>query len=70
MKHFVDDGRGCREVWLDGVLLDHVVECDTDTAIAVIACQPIRPEGDGIALERIHGDTLVVRSIENDKNSI
>lgn len=70
MKHFVDDGRGNREVWLDGMLLDHVVECDTDAAIAVLACQPIRPEGEGIALERVHGDTLVVREIGKESQTI
>ena len=40
--HSGDDGRGLRDVFVDGVLCDDVTFADTELGIAVIAAQPLR----------------------------
>ena len=70
MKHSVNDGRGLREVWLDGMLLQYVVECDDDAASALTNRYPFTAI-DGVLVQEVwKGCTMVVRSIEDTKNSI
>lgn len=71
MKHSYDDGRGRREVWLDGMLLTHVIECDTDRATALVSCQPLQIDADGyIKREWVQGECMVVVQIENDSQNV
>ena len=43
--HWADDGRGQREVFLDGQRIECVTYCDTKAGIAVVADMPLRSTG-------------------------
>lgn len=68
MKHVWDDGRGQREVWLDGFMLERVVECDDDVATAVVIDPHLRVVDGDVIRHTLKGDCLVVLRIQ--KNSI
>lgn len=70
MKHSVHDGLGPREVWLDGVLLERVVACDDDAALAIVTRYPYVVSNGELMVDALHGDTLVVRSIGNESQKV
>jgi len=59
--HWADDGRGQREVFLDGKRIDCVTYCDTKAGIAVVADMPLRcTDGMHIDYSSVRGDITVV----------
>lgn len=70
MKHSYDDGRGPREVWLDGFLLDQVIECDTDTRVALVTRQPIQVFAGVVQRDALKGCVMVVREIGNESKKV
>ncbi|MFW9088196.1 hypothetical protein ACOI7N_27120 [Pseudomonas sp. P2758] len=62
--HWADDGRGQREVFLDGRRIDCVTYCDTKAGIAVVADMPLRStDGKHIDYRPVWGEIKVI-SIE------
>lgn len=62
--HWADDGRGQREVFLDGKRIDCVTYCDTKAGIAVVADMPLRStDGKHIDYRPVWGE-ISVRGIE------
>ena len=59
--HNGDDGRGLRDVFVDGALCDDVTYADTELGIAVMATQPLRvlPGTDYIDQIAVMGDVRV-----------
>ena len=58
--HWADDGRGQREVFLDGKRIDCVVYCDTEAGIAVVADMPLRStDGNHIDYHPVWGEIKV-----------
>lgn len=60
MKHHYLDGRGFREVWLDGMLLDAVIECDDEAATALYMDKPFKFVDGEVPKVQIQGDVMVV----------
>ncbi|MEA1029428.1 hypothetical protein PSH58_15585 [Pseudomonas hefeiensis] len=59
--HWADDGRGQREVFLDGERIDCVTYCDTKVGIAVVAEMPLRcTDGKHIDYRPVWGEINVV----------
>lgn len=59
--HWADDGRGQREVFLDGERIDCVTYCDTKVGIAVVAEMPLRcTDGKRIDYRPVWGEINVV----------
>lgn len=62
--HWADDGRGQREVFLDGQRIEYVTYCDTKAGIAVVADMPLRStDGQHIDYRPVWGEIKVI-SIE------
>lgn len=66
MKHSVGDGRGRREVWLDGFLIERVIECDDELGTVVVSRFPYLFTGHAgdLVTDTLQGDTVVVQPIE------
>ncbi|WP_085637941.1 MULTISPECIES: hypothetical protein [unclassified Pseudomonas] len=59
--HSWDDGRGCREVIIDGKLATHVIWCDTKAGVAVVADQPLKAsDGETIDVHPVWGEIRVI----------
>ncbi|WDG79159.1 hypothetical protein PUP68_11975 [Pseudomonas chlororaphis] len=59
--HWADDGRGQREVFLDGERIDCVTYCDTKAGIAVVADTPLRStDGKHIDFHPVWGEITVI----------
>ncbi|MGY1448711.1 hypothetical protein ACW582_16140 [Pseudomonas chlororaphis] len=59
--HWADDGRGQREVFLDGERIDCSTYCDTKAGIAVVAGMPLRStDGKRIDYHPVWGEITVV----------
>lgn len=59
--HHWDDGRGRREVFLDGERLECVTYCDTMSGIAVVADQPIKSsDGEHVDFRPVWGEIKVI----------
>ena len=59
--HWADDGRGRREVFLDGERLEYVTYCDTMSGIAVVADQPIKSsDGEHVDSRPVWGEIKVI----------
>ncbi|ASN67315.1 hypothetical protein 7F11_57 [uncultured Caudovirales phage] len=62
--HHWDDGRGRREVIIDGQPVTHVLWCDAMAGIAVVADQPIKSSnGERVDSHPVWGEVKVL-SIE------
>lgn len=59
--HYWDDGRGQREVFIDGQPVTHVIWCDTKAGIAVVADQPLKAsDGETIDFRPVWGEIRVL----------
>lgn len=59
--HYWDDGRGQREVFIDGVKERCVIWCDTKVGIAVVADYPLKStDGETIDFHPVWGEVVVV----------
>ncbi|WP_042956512.1 hypothetical protein [Pseudomonas brassicacearum] len=59
--HSLDDGRGRREVIIDGQPVTHVIWCDTKAGIAVVADQPLKSsDGENVDFHPVWGEITVV----------
>lgn len=59
--HTVDDGRGARDVYLDGFKVNHVTFADTQLGLVVAYCEPVEiiPGTDCIDSHYAWGDVRV-----------
>ena len=58
--HYYDDGRGWREVIIDGQPVSHVIWCDTKAGIAVVADQPLKSsDGETLDIHPVWGEVEV-----------
>jgi len=58
--HCWDDGRGRREVLIDGQSVTHVIWCDTKAGIAVVADQPLKAsDGETVDVHPVWGEITV-----------
>lgn len=64
MQHTVDDGLGSREVWLDGFLLNRVIECDDVACTAVCGVYPFQIKDGELVTETVSGEVMVVRFLD------
>ncbi|KTC10353.1 hypothetical protein AO391_24820 [Pseudomonas marginalis ICMP 9505] len=61
--HWADDGRGRREVIIDGKPVTHVIWCDTRAGIAVVADQPLKStDGEHVDFHPVWGELRVICS--------
>lgn len=59
--HSWDDGRGRREVIIDGQPVTHVIWCDTKAGIAVVADQPLKSsDGENVDFHPVWGEITVI----------
>lgn len=59
--HCWDDGRGRREVFIDGQPVNHVIWCDTKAGIAVVADQPLKAsDGETVDIRPVWGEITVL----------
>ena len=59
--HWADDGRGRREVFLDGERLECVTYCDTRAGIAVDLDAPLKStDGEHVDFHPVWGDIKVI----------
>lgn len=59
--HYWDDGRGRREVIIDGQPVTHVIWCDTKSGIAVVADQPLKAsDGETVDFHPVWGEIKVI----------
>jgi hypothetical protein len=59
--HFWDDGRGRREVFIDGRPATYVIWCDTKAGIAVVADAPLKSsDGKNVDFHPVWGEITVV----------
>lgn len=59
--HSWDDGRGHRNVFIDGQLTTNVIWCDTKAGIAVAADSPLKSsDGETIDFHPVWGEVVVV----------
>lgn len=59
--HFWDDGRGQREVFIDGVKARGVIWCDTKAGIAVVHDCPLKSsDGETADFHPVWGEVVVV----------
>lgn len=62
--HSWDDGRGRREVFVDGVPVTHVIWCDTKVGIAVVTDYPLKSsDGEHVDFHPVWGE-VTVKSVE------
>lgn len=58
--HSVGDGRGQREVFIDGKPVTNVLWCDTKAGIAVVADSPLKSsDGETVDLHPVWGEVKV-----------
>lgn len=60
--HRHSDGRGPRDVFVNGIKIDNVIWCDTDAGVCVYAPRPIkakRPGRDTVYTRRLRGTVKV-----------
>mgnify|MGYP003619138938 FL=1 len=59
--HCLDDGRGRREVIINGQPVTHVIWCDTKAGIAIVADQPIKSsDGYTVDVHPVWGEIRVI----------
>ncbi|AZF22303.1 hypothetical protein [Pseudomonas sp. R3-52-08] len=59
--HYWDDGRGRREVAIDGQPVTHVIWCDAKAGIAVVADQPLKStDGEYVDFHPVWGEITVL----------
>lgn len=65
--HFYDDGRGRREVFIDGQPATQVIWCDTKPGIAVVTDFPIKStDGEHVDFHPVWGE-IKVEFVEDDQ---
>ncbi|AOZ14958.1 MULTISPECIES: hypothetical protein [Pseudomonas] len=59
--HYWDDGRGRREVFIDGQRVDGVRYCDTKVGIAVVVDTPLKStDGEHVDFHPVWGEIRVI----------
>ncbi len=59
--HYRDDGRGRREVIIDGQRMDGVTYCDTKAGIAVVLDAPLKStDGEHVDFHPVWGEITVL----------
>ncbi|WP_122408976.1 hypothetical protein [Pseudomonas viridiflava] len=59
--HYWDDGRGRREVIIDGLSVSHVIWCDTKAGVAVVADQHLKSsDGETVDFHPVWGEIKVL----------
>ncbi|KPG98353.1 hypothetical protein AEQ67_13445 [Pseudomonas sp. RIT-PI-q] len=59
--HYWDDGRGRRDVFIDGLTETKVIWCDTKAGIAVVADSPLKSsDGETVDFHPAWGEITVV----------